>query len=411
MQISVLPGRKPRDPTPKETHPVLYSWVWLPGNPRQKCKSQWAEDPFVHLIQTRKMADEEYNRSASPEQTYERRSVSPRRDDDEAGAPVEHTHDDRELDDRDHSMRDRDDLDRRDDRDDENRDHRDDLDRRDDRDDLDRRDDRRDFDRDDRDLDRRSKEPLNDDDDVDAQNEGTNLFVTGVSRYVNETELEDLFKPFGEVLKCQIMMDPHSGESRGFGFVMMADVTGADEALAKLNGHELAGKTLAIEKAKRKRARTPTPGRYFGPPKARRGGRGGGRYGDDRYSRDRYDYRRPPPSRYDDRRYEEDYYRRPPPPRYDDRDRFPGSGAPGGGAGYRGERGGYGGGRYDDRDRERYPPSRDYRGPPPRDSRDMREPRDSYRDRSERGGDRYSRPPPREREFRGEYGAGDDYRS
>lgn len=146
------------------------------------------------------------------------------------------------------------------------------------------------------------------DDDEDAKNEGTNLFVTGLARSVTEAELEDLFAKSGPVEKVQIMVDPHSRDSRGFGFVNMATVKGADAAMADLNGYSLENKTLAVEKAKRKRPRTPTPGKYFGPPKPKRGPPS--RY-DDRYRRD---YGRP---RYDDRY--DDYYRR---PRYEDRDRM-----------------------------------------------------------------------------------------
>jgi RNA recognition motif-containing protein len=228
-------------------------------------------------------------------------------------------------------------------------------------------------------------------DDEEDRNEGTNLFVTGLSRAVSEQQLREMFEKYGEVEKCQIMVDPHSRESRGFGFVNMTDVSAAETASRELTGLDVSGRTLSVEKARRKRPRTPTPGKYFGPPKARRGGRGGypPRF-DDRYPRgggDRYYGRPPSSSRFDDRRYDE--YRRP--SRYDDRDsrdRF-----------YR-DRGGYG--RYDDR--ERYPPSREYRDryerpaprdiPPPPGPRDDRPP---YRD------DRYVAPPP------GDYGR-EDYR-
>ena len=89
---------------------------------------------------------------------------------------------------------------------------------------------------------------------------------------MTEPELEELFTQYGAVDKCQIMTDPHTQESRGFGFVNMLDVAGADNAISSLNGTSFVGRTLSIEKAKRKRPRTPTPGKYFGPPKARRGG-------------------------------------------------------------------------------------------------------------------------------------------
>jgi transformer-2 protein len=157
----------------------------------------------------------------------------------------------------------------------------------------------------------------------DATNTGTNLFVTGIHPRLTEDDVMRLFAKYGEVEKCQIMLDPHTKESRGFGFVKMSTLESADAAKEGLQGETFEGRTLSIEKARRSRPRTPTPGKYFGPPK-------------------RDDFRRGPPGRFgDDRR----------PPRggryYDDYDRR-------GGGGYSS--------RYDDRDAgERHYRSRDSR--------------------------------------------------
>jgi RNA recognition motif-containing protein len=63
------------------------------------------------------------------------------------------------------------------------------------------------------------------------------------------------------------MRDPHTKESRGFAFVMMETGEEADACIANLNATELLGRTINVEKARRGRARTPTPGQYHGPPK------------------------------------------------------------------------------------------------------------------------------------------------
>jgi transformer-2 protein len=80
------------------------------------------------------------------------------------------------------------------------------------------------------------------------------------------------------------MYDPHTRDSRGFGFVTMETAEEAEAAITALNGTDLMGKAMNVEKAcsfsflryvhltnelqaRRGRARTPTPGRYYGPPK------------------------------------------------------------------------------------------------------------------------------------------------
>jgi len=155
--------------------------------------------------------------------------------------------------------------------------------------------------------------------DDESTNPGTNLFVTGIHPRLSEADVAQLFEKFGEVEKANIMRDPHSGDSRGFGFVKMVTSEGADAARDNLQGVNHEGRTLSIEKARRARPRTPTPGKYYGPPKREFGGRpprGGGRF--------------------DDRRggggggRRDDYY-----------------GGSGGGGGYRGSR--YGGDRYEER--------------------------------------------------------------
>lgn len=107
---------------------------------------------------------------------------------------------------------------------------------------------------------------MRDRDDDGAVNPGSNLFVTGIHPRLLEEEVTRLFTKYGTVEKCQIMRDPHTKESRGFGFVKMITSEEADAAKEGLQGKEFEGRTLSIEKARRARPRTPTPGKYFGPP-------------------------------------------------------------------------------------------------------------------------------------------------
>ena len=108
---------------------------------------------------------------------------------------------------------------------------------------------------------------MEDVDEEGATNTGSNLFVTGIHPRLTEQDIALLFEKYGEVESCSIMLDPHTKESRGFGFVKMTTSDQADAAKEGLQGEVIQGRTLSIEKARRARPRTPTPGKYFGPPK------------------------------------------------------------------------------------------------------------------------------------------------
>ncbi|KAG9093250.1 hypothetical protein FRC06_011589 [Ceratobasidium sp. 370] len=130
-------------------------------------------------------------------------------------------------------------------------------------------------------------------------NPGTNLHVSGLHPRVTDRMLEGTFSKYGKVEKTQVVYDPHTRDSRGFAFVMMSTLEEAEAAISGLNGYVLEGMALRVDKARRGRARTPTPGQYRGPPR---------RYDERPYTPD-YRYR----SRYDDGYYGRDqprgYYR------------------------------------------------------------------------------------------------------
>ena len=53
-----------------------------------------------------------------------------------------------------------------------------------------------------------------------------------------------------QVKKTQVMYDPHTRESRGFGFVTMETGEEADAAITAMNGTELMGKAISVEKVR-----------------------------------------------------------------------------------------------------------------------------------------------------------------
>lgn len=79
-----------------------------------------------------------------------------------------------------------------------------------------------------------------------------NLFVANISKTVNEDALKALFSEFGEVASVKIVIDKHTGEPKGFGFVEMKNDGQALEAIKKLSNAEFFGKALVVSKARPK---------------------------------------------------------------------------------------------------------------------------------------------------------------
>ncbi|XAR70763.1 hypothetical protein NMG60_11027741 [Bertholletia excelsa] len=97
-----------------------------------------------------------------------------------------------------------------------------------------------------------------------AENPGNNLYVTGLSALITKRDLEKHFSTEGKVEDVHLVVDPWTGESRGFGFVTMSTVEEADRCIKYLDRSVLECRVITVEKARRRRGRTPTPGRYLG---------------------------------------------------------------------------------------------------------------------------------------------------
>lgn len=97
------------------------------------------------------------------------------------------------------------------------------------------------------------------------------LFVGSLPFTTTSEGLREFFAQSGTVLAANVVTDQFSGRSRGFGFVEMATVEEAQQAVAQLNGRQLDGRPLKVEIAKPKTDRPQGAG--FGG----RGGRGGWR--------------------------------------------------------------------------------------------------------------------------------------
>lgn len=91
---------------------------------------------------------------------------------------------------------------------------------------------------------------------------GSKIYVGGLPYSTSEPELNELFAAHGTVESARVITDKFTGQSRGFGFVEMANAEEAQAAINALNGTQLGGRTLTVNEAR---------------PQEPRSGGGGGR--------------------------------------------------------------------------------------------------------------------------------------
>ena len=106
------------------------------------------------------------------------------------------------------------------------------------------------------------------------------LFVGNLPRGVVDSALADFVAGAGfQVSAATVILDKATGQSRGFGFVDLAEGEDVQRAIASLNGQTLDGRNLTVSEA-----HPQTRGDRGGAARGRSGGYGGGRH--DRGDRD-----------------------------------------------------------------------------------------------------------------------------
>jgi RNA recognition motif-containing protein len=76
------------------------------------------------------------------------------------------------------------------------------------------------------------------------------LYVGSLAYSVTDKELEALFAEQGAVTSAVVIKDRDSGQSKGFGFVEMADEKEAQNAIKNLNGKDLSGRSIMVNQAR-----------------------------------------------------------------------------------------------------------------------------------------------------------------
>jgi RNA recognition motif-containing protein len=82
-----------------------------------------------------------------------------------------------------------------------------------------------------------------------------NLYIGNLSYETTEDTLRTLFSEHGEITSVKVITDRYTGRSRGFGFVEMATEDAAQAAIGALNGKQVDGREIRVDKAKPRRDR------------------------------------------------------------------------------------------------------------------------------------------------------------
>jgi RNA recognition motif-containing protein len=81
------------------------------------------------------------------------------------------------------------------------------------------------------------------------------LYVGNLNYNTTEYKISELFAEVGEVASANLIIDRHTGQSKGFAFVQMANQSAAQEAIDQLNGREVNGREIKVAEARPRKPR------------------------------------------------------------------------------------------------------------------------------------------------------------
>jgi RNA recognition motif-containing protein len=76
-----------------------------------------------------------------------------------------------------------------------------------------------------------------------------NIYVGNLPYTITDESLKELFVEYGQVDSSKVIMDRHSGRSKGYGFVEMPSNSEADKAIKALNGKLIDGMNIKVNQA------------------------------------------------------------------------------------------------------------------------------------------------------------------
>ncbi len=75
------------------------------------------------------------------------------------------------------------------------------------------------------------------------------LIALNLPRDFSEQQLVELFKAYGNIKSCTLVLDAATGQSKGFGFVEMALAHEGEEAIKALHGSKVGKEKIRVKQA------------------------------------------------------------------------------------------------------------------------------------------------------------------
>jgi RNA recognition motif-containing protein len=80
-----------------------------------------------------------------------------------------------------------------------------------------------------------------------------NIYIANLRSSIGNTELAQLFLPFGAVKSAEVTIDGFTGQSRGFGYVEMDNEEEAKKAIETLHNTEVEELIITVQEAPAKK--------------------------------------------------------------------------------------------------------------------------------------------------------------